>query len=149
MPPSQIIADTISDHVDRIECFAATLEIGRRPWLQSCANYPWRSVITESGGVITMTGVPKSGTATATGTAWQPDPLEQRHRQRLAQLGPRASDINLNATAISNGRTVTLNSGTCSRLNWASQPALDIEIRAFPVVPGKSELHWTNVLPRA
>ena len=69
---------------------------------------------TESGGVITGSGMPKSGVATGTGTA------------ALARIktgggvvvvnnlsvGVTGSDINLNSVAISSGQTISLTSAT-------------------------------------
>lgn len=69
---------------------------------------------TESGGVITMAGAPKSGIATGTGTA-----AAARIRTSVAAdvitgltVGVSGSDINLNSTSITTGQTVTLTSGT-------------------------------------
>jgi hypothetical protein len=70
---------------------------------------------TESGGVITMAGVPKSGVAAASGTA-----AVARIKDGGATnipvtgltVGTSGSDINLNSVAISSGQTVTLSSGT-------------------------------------
>jgi hypothetical protein len=69
---------------------------------------------TESAGVITMAGAPKSGTATGTGTA-----AAARIRTGAAAdvvtgltVGTSGSDINLNSTSITTGQTITLTSGT-------------------------------------
>jgi hypothetical protein len=69
---------------------------------------------TESGGVITMAGVPKSGTASATNTAAAAR-IKDGGGTIVVQgltVGTSGSDINLNSTAITNGQTVTLTSGT-------------------------------------
>lgn len=70
---------------------------------------------TESGGVITMAGAPKSGTATNSGTA-----AAARFRdaggtnQTITGLtvGTSGTDIVLNSTSITSGQTVTMNSLT-------------------------------------
>jgi hypothetical protein len=69
---------------------------------------------TESGGVITMNGVPRSGTATQTGTA-------AAARIRMGggadvvtglTVGTSGADINLNSVSITAGQTITITSGT-------------------------------------
>lgn len=68
---------------------------------------------TESAGVITMAGAPKSGVATGTGTA-----AAARFRTGgavdvvtgLTVAAPTGGDINLNSTSITTGQTVTLSS---------------------------------------
>ena len=69
---------------------------------------------TESGGVMTMAGAPKSGTATAAGTAVAARIKDGAGNIQVSGLtvGTSGTDIVLNATAISNGQTVTLNSAT-------------------------------------
>jgi hypothetical protein len=69
---------------------------------------------TESAGIITMAGAPKSGIASGTGTA-----AAARIRTGGAAdvvtgltVGTSLSDINLNSTSITTGQTVTLTSGT-------------------------------------
>ena len=92
----------------------ATLEIGTAAMTAVlCIITLGDPSFTESGGVITMTGVPKSGTATATGTAAAARIKDGGGNIIVSGLtvGITGSDINLNATAISNGQTVTLNSG--------------------------------------
>lgn len=69
---------------------------------------------TESGGVITMQGVPRSGDATATGTATAAR-IEAGGGTAVVTgltVGTSGAEINLNSVAISSGQTVTLNSGT-------------------------------------
>lgn len=69
---------------------------------------------TEASQQITMAGVPKSGTASATGTAALARFKDSNANVVINNLsvGTSGSDINLNSTAISSGQTVTINSGT-------------------------------------
>ena len=69
---------------------------------------------TESGGVITMAGAPKSGVAGATGTAAVARIKEGGGTVIVNNLtvGTSGSDINLNSTSITSGQTVTITSGT-------------------------------------
>jgi|KBSMisStaDraftv2_1062788.scaffolds.fasta_scaffold00048_20 hypothetical protein len=70
---------------------------------------------TESGGVITMAGAPKSGVASNTGTAAVArikDGGGTTKVNNLTVAAPSGGDINLNNTSISSGQTVTLTSGT-------------------------------------
>jgi hypothetical protein len=69
---------------------------------------------TESGGVITMTGVPKSGTASNTGTAAAARIKDGGGTSIVTGLtvGTSGADINLNSTSITSGQTVSLTSGT-------------------------------------
>ena len=69
---------------------------------------------TESGGVITMAGEPKSGTAGNTGTAAVARIKEGGGTVVVNNLsvGTSGSDINLNSTSITSGQTVTITSGT-------------------------------------
>jgi hypothetical protein len=70
---------------------------------------------TESGGVITMAGAPKSGVAGATGTAAVARIKEGGGSATIVNnltVGTSGSDINLNSTSISSGQTVTLTAGT-------------------------------------
>jgi hypothetical protein len=70
---------------------------------------------TESGGVITMAGAPKSGVAANTGTAAVArikDGGGTTKVNNLTVAAPSGGDINLNNTSISAGQTVTLTSGT-------------------------------------
>ena len=69
---------------------------------------------TESGGVITMAGAPKSGIATGAGTA-----AAARIRTGGAAdvvtgltVGTAGADINLSSTAILVGQTCTISAGT-------------------------------------
>lgn len=71
---------------------------------------------TESGGVITMAGVPKSGTASLAGTntaavARIKDGGGNVIVNNLS-VGTSGADINLNSTSITFNQTVTLTSGT-------------------------------------
>ncbi len=69
---------------------------------------------TESGGVITMAGVPKSGVAGASGTAASARIKDGGGTTIVSGLtvGVSGTDITLNSTAISSGQTVTISSGT-------------------------------------
>ncbi len=69
---------------------------------------------TISGGVLTLSGTPKSGVASGTGTA-----AAARIRTSAAAdvvtgltVGTTGSDINLDSTSITSGQTVTITSGT-------------------------------------
>lgn len=71
---------------------------------------------TESGGTITMAGVPKSGTASLAGTntaavARIKDGGGNVIVNNLS-VGTSGADINLNSTSITQNQTVTLTSGT-------------------------------------
>lgn len=68
---------------------------------------------TESGGVITMAGVPKSSVAGNSGTATVARIKDGGGTTKVNNLsvGTSASDINLNSTSITAGQTVTLTSG--------------------------------------
>src|SRR5262252_9889686 len=68
---------------------------------------------TESGGIITMAGAPKSGVATGTGTAAAARLRTGANADVVTGLtvGTSGSDINLNSTSITTGQTVTLTSG--------------------------------------
>jgi hypothetical protein len=69
---------------------------------------------TEAAQQITMAGVPKSGTAGASGTAAAARIKDSNANVIVNNLtvGVSGSDINLNSTAISNGQTVTITAGT-------------------------------------
>jgi hypothetical protein len=70
---------------------------------------------TESAGVLTMAGAPKSGTASATGTAAAARIKDGGAVNVIISgltVGTSGTDIVLNSTAISSGETVTLNSLT-------------------------------------
>lgn len=69
---------------------------------------------TVSGAVLTISGIPLSATASATGTAAA---AEIRNNAGTAivtglTVGTSGTDIVINSTAISSGQTVTLTSGT-------------------------------------
>ena len=68
----------------------------------------------ESGGVITMTGVPISGVATASGTASAARIRDGGGTTVVSGLtvAVTGAEVNLNSVDISSGQTVTLNSGT-------------------------------------
>jgi len=69
---------------------------------------------TISGAVATLQGVPLSATASASGTAALAEFRNNAGTTVISGLtvGTSGSDINLNSTAISNGQTVTITSGT-------------------------------------
>jgi|SRR5262252_191612 len=69
---------------------------------------------TVSAAVMTMAGVPKSGTASASGTATQAQIVDGGGTAQVTGLtvGTSGSDINLNSTSITSGQTVTITSGT-------------------------------------
>ena len=94
----------------------ATLEIGTTGMATVlCAITLGKPSFTEAGGVITMTGAPKSGTASASGAA-----AAARIKDGGGTVipvsgltvGTSGSDINLNSVTIANGQTVTISSGT-------------------------------------
>jgi hypothetical protein len=68
---------------------------------------------TEATQAITMAGVPKSGTASGTGTAAAARFKDSNANVVINNLtvGTSGSDINLNSTSITNGQTVTITSG--------------------------------------
>ena len=68
----------------------------------------------ESGGVITMLGVPKSGIASGTGTAAAARIKDGGGTTVVNSLtvGTSGADVNLDSTSITTGQTVTLTSGT-------------------------------------
>lgn len=69
---------------------------------------------TESSGVITMAGAPKSGVASATGTAAVARIKDGGGTTVVNNLtvGTSGAEINLDSTSITSGQTVTLTSGT-------------------------------------
>ena len=93
----------------------ATLEIGTTGMAALlCSITLAKPSFSESGGVITMLGVPKSGVASGSGTAAAARIKDGGSTQIVTGLtvGTSGSDINLNSTAISSGQTVTVSSGT-------------------------------------
>jgi hypothetical protein len=69
---------------------------------------------TESAGVITMAGAPKSANATVTGTAASARIKDGAGTIQVSGLtvGTSGADVNLASVAITSGQAVTLNSGT-------------------------------------
>jgi hypothetical protein len=69
---------------------------------------------TESSGVITMAGVPKSGVASAAGTAAVARIKDGGGTTKVNNLtvGTSGAEINLDSVTIAVGQTVTLTSGT-------------------------------------
>lgn len=93
---------------------AGTLEICTSGYAAVLAIIPLnKPSFTEASQAITMSGVPKSGTASATGTAANARIKDSNANVIVNGLtvGTSGSDINLNSTSISNGQTVTITSG--------------------------------------
>src|SRR5262245_29580972 len=93
----------------------ATLEIGTAAMAQVLVVITLGDPsFSESGGVITMAGVPKSGVASQSGTAAAARIKDGGGTSIITGLtvGTSGSDINLNSTSITNGQTVTISSGT-------------------------------------
>ena len=69
---------------------------------------------TVSGAVLTLSGMPKSAVASATGTAAKAELRDSTGAVVVSGLtvGVSASDIIINSVAISSGQTVQINSGT-------------------------------------
>jgi hypothetical protein len=69
---------------------------------------------TESSGVITMAGAPKSGVATNAGTAAVARIKDGGGTTKVNNLtcGTSGADINLNSTTISIGQTVSITAGS-------------------------------------
>lgn len=69
---------------------------------------------TVSGGVLTISGVPLTATASGTGTAAKAELRDNAGNVIVSGLtvGTSGTDIIINATAISSGQSVTLSSGT-------------------------------------
>lgn len=69
---------------------------------------------TVSGAVLTLSGMPKSAVASATGTAAKAELRDSTDAVVVSGLtvGTSATDIIINSTAISSGQTVQINSGT-------------------------------------
>jgi hypothetical protein len=69
---------------------------------------------TESSGVITMAGAPKSGVAAGAGTAAVARIKDGGGTTKVNNLtcGTSGADINLNSTTISIGQTVTITAGS-------------------------------------
>ena len=69
---------------------------------------------TVSGSVLTLSGFPKSCTASASGTAAAAQVVDSAASAIITGLtvGTSGSDINLNSTSVTSGQTVTINSMT-------------------------------------
>lgn len=69
---------------------------------------------TVSSGVLTISGTPLTATASGTGTAAKAELRDNAGNVIVSGLtvGTSGTDININATAISSGQSVTLSSGT-------------------------------------
>jgi hypothetical protein len=110
----------------RMQAVITAIDVNASPALIEICTAAFASVIvtitlsdpsfTESGGVITMAGAPKSGVASLAGTntaavARIKDGGNNTIVNNLT-VGTSGSDINLNSTSITQGQTVTLTSGT-------------------------------------
>jgi hypothetical protein len=93
----------------------ATLEIGTAAMAATLMTFTLSDPsFTESGGVITMAGVPKSGTAGASGTAAAAR-IKDGGGNVIASgltVGTAGADIILNSVTISSGQIVSLTAGT-------------------------------------
>jgi hypothetical protein len=108
----------------RMQAVISAIDVNAAPAYIEIATTAFASVLvtitlsdpsfTESGAVITMAGVPKSGVASATGTAAVSRIKDGGGNVIVNNLsvGTSGSDINLNSTSITAGQTVTLTSGT-------------------------------------
>ena len=95
----------------------ATLEIGTAAMAQVLVIITLGDpsfAVAGTPAVMTMNGVPKSGTASAGGTAAAARIKDGGGTAIVTGLtvGTSGSDINLNSTTISNGQTVTISAGT-------------------------------------
>jgi len=95
----------------------ATLEIGTAAMAQVLVIITLGDpsfAVAGTPAVATMQGVPKSGTASGTGTAAAARIKEGGGTAIVTGLtvGTSAADIILNSTSISNGQTVTISAGT-------------------------------------
>jgi hypothetical protein len=114
----------VIDHVDADPANEGTLEIGTGTplafgTLLVAIELEDPSFI-ESGGVITLAGVPLSATAVAGGTAVVGQIKDGSGVVVVSELTvgtTNAYNITLNAVAISAGQTVTLSSGTITHSN--------------------------------
>src|SRR5262245_14843648 len=94
----------------------ATLEIGTTGMASVLVTLTLnKPSFTESGGVITMAGAPKSGVASAGGTAASARIKDGGGAVVVSGLsvGTAApADVILNSTTVANGQTITITSGT-------------------------------------
>jgi hypothetical protein len=107
----------MQDVINAIDGQAAvgTIEIGTSGMATTlCVISLQRPSFSMTAGVITMLGVPLSGTATAGGTAASARIKDGSGGIQVSGLtvGTSGADINLNSVTINNGQVVTLNSGT-------------------------------------
>lgn len=92
----------------------ATLEICTAAYAAVlCVITLQKPSFSEGGQAITMAGVPKNGTATATGTAAAARLKDSAGTVQINNLtvGTSGADINLSSTSITNGQTVSITSG--------------------------------------
>jgi hypothetical protein len=93
----------------------ATIEIGTASMAATLVTITLaKPSFSTSADTITMLGVPKSGTASGTGTAANARIKDGGGNIIVSNLtvGTTASDIILSSTAITSGQTVTISSGT-------------------------------------
>jgi hypothetical protein len=93
----------------------ATIEIGTAAMAAVLVSITLsKPSFSEASQAITMLGVPKSGTASGTGTAAAARIKDGGGNVIVSGLtvGTAGSDINLNSTSITSGQTVTISSGT-------------------------------------
>jgi len=95
---------------------SATLDIGTASMATVLVSISLaKPSFTESSGVITMAGAPKSGTASNSGTAAAArlrDAGGSNQTITGLTVGTSGTDIVLNSTSITSGQTVTMNSLT-------------------------------------
>jgi hypothetical protein len=94
---------------------AATIEIGTAGMAAVlCVISLSKPSFSQLNGVITMLNVPKTGTASATGTGTSARIKDGTGGVQVSGLtvGTAGADINLDNNSIIAGQTVTLNSGT-------------------------------------
>lgn len=104
----------VIDAIDA-ETDPGTLQIGTAGMAQVLVELELeKPSFTESGGVITMAGVPISGVAGASGTAAAARIRDGDDNDVVTGLtvGTSGAEVNLNSVDISSGQTVTLSSGT-------------------------------------
>jgi hypothetical protein len=95
---------------------AGKLEIGTGSMAATLATFTLNdpAAAAASGGVLTLSGMPKTVAASATGTAAAARMRDSDNNDVITGLtvGTSGSDINLDSTNITSGQNVTLNSGT-------------------------------------
>lgn len=102
---------------------AGTVEIATASFASILVTIPLaKPSFTESGGVITMASMPRSATASATGTAAVARIKDSAGNVIVNNLsvGTSATDIILNSTSITSGQTVTLPTSPASTITHAA-----------------------------